>query len=96
MSGYIDPTKETFGIFRNNDRPGPIQMLNLVRFRDRAEYPDGRALSGAEAYAAYGKESGPVFARLGGTIVWRGNFELMLIGPETCLLYTSPSPRDRG
>ena len=96
MSGYIDPTKETFGVFRNNDRPGPIQMLNLVRFRDRAEYPDGRALSGAEAYAAYGKESGPVFARLGGTIVWRGNFELMLIGPETenwdeCFIAQYPS-----
>ena len=96
MSGYIDPTKETFGIFRNNDRPGPIQMLNLVRFRDRAEYPDGRALSGAEAYAAYGKQSGPVFARLGGTIVWRGNFELMLIGPETenwdeCFIAQYPS-----
>ena len=96
MSGYIDPTKETFGIFRNNDRPGPIQMLNLVRFRDHAEYPDGRALSGAEAYAAYGKESGPVFARLGGTIVWRGNFELMLIGPETenwdeCFIAQYPS-----
>ena len=96
MSGYIDPTKETFGIFRNNDRPGPIQMLNLVRFRDRAEYPDGRALSGAEAYAAYGMESGPVFARLGGTIVWRGNFELMLIGPETenwdeCFIAQYPS-----
>ena len=96
MSCYIDPTKETFGIFRNNDRPGPIQMLNLVRFRDRAEYPDGRALSGAEAYAAYGKESGPVFARLGGTIVWRGNFELMLIGPETenwdeCFIAQYPS-----
>ena len=96
MSGYIDPTKETFGVFRNNDRPGPIQMLNLVRFRDHAEYPDGRALSGAEAYAAYGKESGPVFARLGGTIVWRGNFELMLIGPETenwdeCFIAQYPS-----
>ena len=96
MSGYIDPTKETFGIFRNNDRPGPIQMLNLVRFRDRAAYPDGRALSGAEAYAAYGKQSGPVFARLGGTIVWRGNFELMLIGPQTenwdeCFIAQYPS-----
>ena len=96
MSGYIDPTKETFGIFRNNDRPGPIQMLNLVRFRDKAAYPDGREMSGAEAYAAYGKESGPVFSRLGGSIVWRGNFELMLIGPVTenwdeCFIAQYPS-----
>ena len=61
--------------------PGAIHMLNLVRLRDRAAYPDGREATGAEAYAAYGRESGPVFQRLGGEIVWRGAFELMLIGP---------------
>ena len=66
MTGHIDPTKETFAVFRTNDRPGPINMLNLVRFRDRAAYPDGREATGAEAYAAYGRESYPVFSRLGG------------------------------
>ena len=58
-------------------------MLNLVRLRERAAYPDGRAASGAEAYAAYGRESLPVFSRLGGRIVWQGKFELMLIGPAS-------------
>jgi uncharacterized protein (DUF1330 family) len=82
MAGYVDPTKETFAAFRANDRPGPIHMLNLVRLRERAAYPDGREASGAEAYEAYGRESLPVFKRLGGAIVWRGRFELMLIGPE--------------
>lgn len=81
MTGHIDPTKETFAAFRANDRPGPVHMLNLVRFRDKAAYPDGREATGAEAYAAYGRESDPVFQRLGGRIVWRGSFELMLIGP---------------
>ena len=81
MSGYIDPTKETFAVFRAHNRPGPIHMLNLVRLRERAAYPDGRTATGAEAYAAYGRDSEPVFARLGGRIVWRGRFELMLIGP---------------
>src|SRR5215211_7725741 len=56
-------------------------MLNLVRLRAVAAYPDGRKASGAEAYAAYGRESGPVFERLGGKIVWQGRFALMLIGP---------------
>ena len=56
-------------------------MLNLVRLRERASYPDGRSASGVEAYAAYGRESQPVFSRLGGSIVWRGEFELILIGP---------------
>ena len=82
MTGYIDPTKEAFAAFRAADRPGPIHMLNLVRLRERAAYPDGREATGAEAYSAYGRDSGPVFVRLGGAIVWRGKFELMLIGPE--------------
>ena len=82
MTGHIDPAKEIFAQFRADDRPGPIHMLNLVRLRARASYPDGRDSSGAEAYAAYGRESEPVFTRLGGKIVWRGKFELMLIGPQ--------------
>jgi len=81
MTGHIDPTKEVFAQFRGDNRPGPIHMLNLVRLHDRAVYPDGRIASGAEAYAAYGRESGPVFLRLGGKVVWQGGFELMLIGP---------------
>ena len=82
MTGFIDPTKETFAAFRANDRAGAIHMLNLVRLRERAVYPDGRETTGREAYAAYGRESEPVFAGLGGKMVWRGRFELMLIGPE--------------
>lgn len=81
MTGYIDPTRETFARFRENARAGPIHMLNLVRLRERAAYPDGRTATGAEAYAAYGRESGPVFRRLGGKVAWQGRFELMLIGP---------------
>jgi uncharacterized protein (DUF1330 family) len=82
MPEYIDPTRERFAAFRASDRAGPIHMLNLVRVRQRAVYPDGRQATGAEAYAAYGRDSAPVFQRLGGRIVWAGAFELMLIGPE--------------
>jgi uncharacterized protein (DUF1330 family) len=96
MTGHVDPTKDSFARFRREDRPGPIHMLNLVRFREMAAYPDGRVLSGAEAYAAYGRESLPVFMRLGGRIVWRGRFELMLIGPsdeawDECFIAEYPS-----
>jgi len=93
---HIDPTKEVFAAFRADARSGPIDMLNLVRLRERAAYPDGRAATGAEAYAAYGRESGPVFQRLGGEIVWRGAFELTLIGPnderwDHCFIARYPS-----
>ena len=46
MTQYVDPTKETFAAFRQNDREGPIHMLNLVRFREKAAYPDGRDVTG--------------------------------------------------
>ena len=64
--------------------------------RAQAAYPDGRKATGAEAYAAYGRESGPVFERLGGRIVWQGRFELMLIGPaeerwDHCFIAEYPS-----
>jgi uncharacterized protein (DUF1330 family) len=96
MTGHIDPTKAAFAAFRSSDRAGPIHMLNLVRFRDQAAYPDGRSATGAEAYAAYGRDSHPVFSRLGGRIVWRGSFELMLIGPsderwDECFIAEYPS-----
>lgn len=96
MTGYIDPTKQSFAAFRAIERAGPIHMLNLVRLRDRAAYPDGHVATGADAYDAYSRESGPVFSRLGGRIVWRGDFEHMLIGPETevwhhCFIAEYPS-----
>ena len=96
MTGYIDPTREAFAAFRAADRGGPIHMLNLVRLRERAAYPDGRSASGAEAYAAYGRESLPVFSRLGGSIVWRARFEMTLIGPaeerwDLCFIAEYPS-----
>ena len=79
---FIDPTREMFGKFRGLEEKGPIHMLNLVRLRDQAEYQDGTKACGAEAYASYGRESGPIFRRVGGRIAWSGDFRLMLIGPE--------------
>ncbi|MFQ6547720.1 DUF1330 domain-containing protein [Aestuariibius sp. 2305UL40-4] len=76
-------SKETWEIFKTHQRPGSIQMLNLVRLRARAEYPDGRASTGAEAYRAYSDLSAPVFQRLGGQIIWRGRHELTMVGPQS-------------
>lgn len=81
-TGFVDPTKEDFARFREMDRPGPIHMLNLLRFRDKAAYDDGTIATGFEAYQAYARESGAIFERLGGRQVWVGKPELTLIGPR--------------
>ncbi|OZA90844.1 MAG: DUF1330 domain-containing protein, partial [Erythrobacter sp. 34-65-8] len=62
-------------------------MLNLLLYRDLAEYPEGhehhaKGWSGRRAYEEYGKTSGPIFRRVGGSIVWRGAFQTMVTGPE--------------
>lgn len=87
MDNHIDPTRAQFDAFKDLPRDQPIEMLNLVRFKDAAEYPTdhplhGASLSGAEAYKNYGTETGPILQKVGGTIVWRGRFEAVLIGPE--------------
>jgi len=81
MTDYVNPEREAFGQFRSMEREGAVHMLNLVKLKDTAVYEDGTMVSGREAYAAYGRESGPIFKRVGGRIYWSGNFELMLIGP---------------
>lgn len=83
---YVDPTREAFDAFKALPRDTPLNMLNLVRFRDMAAYPDGhenaaKGWSGERAYAEYGRTSGPIFQRVGGSIVWRGAFEMVLTGP---------------
>lgn len=93
---FVDPTREAFGAFRNLPDTGPIHMLNLIRLRDTADYPDGREATGRDAYAAYGRESGPIFRRLGGKIAWSGDLQLMLIGPadeawDICFIAEYPS-----
>lgn len=84
---FVDLSPALFAAFKDLPRDTPINMINMLRFREQAVYPDdhrlaGKGLSGAEAYSQYGEESGPIFQRVGGTIIWRGGFEAMVIGPD--------------
>jgi uncharacterized protein (DUF1330 family) len=84
---FIDPDRDQFDLFKGLDRDQPVDMLNLVRLRATAAYPEGhelaaQGLTGAAAYARYGAASGAVFAGVGGAIVWRGDFRSVLIGPK--------------
>ncbi len=61
---------------------GPIHMLNLLKFKERAEYADGREteLSGAEAYALYGAGVAILIGALGGRAVYQGVPNVLVIG----------------
>ena len=84
---FVDPSRAHFDAFKALPRDEPIHMLNLLRFNEKAQYPDGhpnadKGWSGARAYEEYGKTSGPIFSRVGGSVVWRGQMDAMLIGPD--------------
>ncbi len=87
MTTFIDPSRTNFDAFKALPRDQPIHMLNLLRFRDQAHYPEdhvnaARQWSGRRAYEEYGVTSGPIFRRVGGKVVWRGSFQTMVTGPD--------------
>ena len=61
---------------------GPIYMVNLLKFRDKAEYADGREtnLTGREAYNIYAKEVTKLVEKFGGKAVFWGDTTALLLG----------------
>ena len=61
---------------------GPIAMVNLVKFRDRAEYADGRVadISGREAYMRYATGMRAIVEAAGGRIIFSGETAGLVIG----------------
>ena len=83
---YIDPDREAWEVFKNLPRDQPIQMLNLVKLKPQAEYPEdhadhGKGLTGLDAYRAYGRTTAHIFKRVGGKQVWAGKPQVMVTGP---------------
>ena len=60
----------------------PLVMVNLIKFKEKAEYPDGREtnLSGAEAYGIYGEAVGKMIEALGGARVHGGMVTDIMLG----------------
>lgn len=83
---YIDPSRENWQAFKDLPRDTPIQMLNLIKLRDLAEYPDGhpnhgKGLTGREAYAIYAEGFQRVVAQDGAAMVWHPPLECVVTGP---------------
>lgn len=86
MAGFIDPSRENWQAFKDLPRDQPIHMLNLIKFRDLAEYPvdhplHGKGLTGREAYAIYLEGFQRVVANDGAAMVWEAPMECVVTGP---------------
>lgn len=84
----IEPTGLQLKAFLEAEVGGPITMLNIVRFRDVADYSDApdlapdEPISGRAAYERYGVEVQPFLQRAGAEVTVAANSLPSVIGPE--------------
>ena len=78
----LQPTGDQVRAFRDRATGEPISMLNLLKFKEKAEYEDGREsdLTGEEAYQLYAEGFRRVMEPKGARIVYSGEVRGVLIG----------------
>jgi uncharacterized protein (DUF1330 family) len=88
----IEPDEQQFAEIAKlagSEADGPVVMLNLNRYRERAEYegmvPGGLSAdcSGHAAYMRYAAVAVAVLTRVGGKILWQSEAKLTAVGDET-------------
>lgn len=82
VENSVVPNAEQLAGFAEPGADGPIYMLNLLKYRDKAEYPDGRVtdLSGREAYALYGDAVSELLTEFGGSMSFKATVERLMLG----------------
>jgi len=82
----VEPSPERLqGFLAKLDDATRLVMINLLRYRERAQYPVGAGAdpcSGREAYGRYAAVALQKVASVGGRIVWMGRVAASVIAPE--------------
>jgi uncharacterized protein (DUF1330 family) len=78
----VHPTKEQMEGFLEGDCEAPIAMINLLKFREKAQYEDGRDtdLTGEQAYAIYMDEVVGHLKKVGGEVSFGGSINRLMLG----------------
>ena len=78
----VMPNNDQMAEFLEPGNDGPIFMVNLLKFKDKAEYTDKREtnLSGREAYAIYSKEVHHHLAKVGAKAIFGANVKRLMLG----------------
>lgn len=87
MTSYIEPTQESGKALFMRQIEGAVVMLNLLRFRETADYsghPElapAEPISGRAAYELYSAHTLPHLEASGGEVLFMGDGGSFLIGP---------------
>lgn len=83
VENRVYPNREQMkGFFEEGNDDQPIYMINLLKFKEKAEYKDGRetSLSGREAYALYAEIIEKHLIEIGGEIIFKSKVTRITVG----------------
>ena len=82
VKNAVMPNEDQIKGFSEQGGDKPIYMVNLLKFKEKASYPDKREtnLTGEEAYAIYAEEVAGHLAKVGGKPVFGGEIERLMLG----------------
>ena len=82
VKNSVRPNDEQIAGFLEPGPDGPIYMVNLLKFKDKAEYEDGREtdLTGEQAYGIYGAAVSKLLKKFGGAAMFSASVERLMLG----------------
>lgn len=82
VTNQIHPSPDQAKAFFSGEEDGPMCMVNLLKFKDKATYADGSEpdLSGRDAYLRYGMGVQACLAAVGGTARFTGFVTDLMLG----------------
>ena len=82
VKNAVMPNEKQMKDFLEEGHDEPIFMINLLKFKEKASYPDKREtnLTGAEAYAIYGREVVEHLQKVGGKGIYGGKVTRLMLG----------------
>ena len=82
VENHLRPNGAQMAGFADGASDGPIYMLNLLKYRDKAEYADGRdtKLTGRQAYAVYTQGVRELLQEFGGSLTLKASVKRLTIG----------------
>jgi hypothetical protein len=82
VENAVMPQPDQAKAFFFGDDNGPMVMVNLLKFKDKAEYPDGSNpdMTGKQAYAVYGAAVMKCLELVGGKGIFSADVSGLILG----------------
>jgi|TARA_B100001964_G_C14110897_1_gene543767 uncharacterized protein (DUF1330 family) len=82
VENKLRPNAKQMAGFLLGDTKTTIHMVNLLKFKDKAEYKDRRQtdITGKEAYQIYGKEVQEHLRKVGAKMIFSGEVSRLMLG----------------